>query len=69
MAPVANISTPPNPAVRREGAMEVIICWDYKEVLPWIPGSDLKEGTCGWECGLQLLAAESKEAEGTGLPL
>lgn len=82
MAPVANISlldsvlllsTPPTPAVRLEGAPEAVICWDYKEVLPWLPGLGLKEGTCGWECGVQLPAAESelwsssKEAEGIGL--
>lgn len=83
MAPIANISlldavlllsTPPTPTVRLEGATEAIICWDYKEVLPWLPGSGLKEGRCQWEWGLQLPAAESelwsyiKEAEGTGLP-
>lgn len=82
MAPVANISlldsvlllsTPPTPAVRLEGATEAVICWDYKEVLPWLPGLGLKEGTWGWECGLQLPAAESelwsssKETEGIGL--
>lgn len=69
MAPVANISlldsvlllsTLPTPAVRLDGAMEAVICWDYKEVLPWLPGSGLKEGTWGWECGLQLPAAESE---------
>lgn len=68
MAPVANIflldavlllSMPPTPAVRLEGAKEAIIGCNYKEVLPWLPGSGLKEGTCGWECRLQLLAAES----------
>ena len=78
MAPVANISLldsvlllspPPTPAVRLEGATEAVICWDYKEMLCWLPGSGLKEGTCGWECGVQLPAAESepwsssKEAE------
>lgn len=67
MAPVANISlldavllfsTPPTLSVRLEGAPEAIMCWDYKEVLPWLPGSGLKEGR--WEWGLQLPAAESE---------
>lgn len=81
MAPVANISLldsvlllsmPPSPAVRLEGATEAVICWDYKEELPWLPGSGLQEGTRGRECGLQLPAAESelgsssKGAEGLG---